>query len=216
MGATNEIMEEVNDLSKEIDKLEKIVDTWYLKYYLGRLKSRHGILIDNKDAEIQVLKNRIAELEPYEIKKIEKININLTYDKVSRRITLYSDSRKRDSIFDECGRKWFIPKLNDNSYIKIRFIGKDLDDQEQKDENRSTLVRGLSSSSAIIGDTVMGRGKFKDIKNGFVLDKRAISLLLIDQSVWLYVLHGTEDVELIESSEDIIAILEKNKFENCA
>lgn len=210
MNATNEIMEEVNDLSKEIDKLEKIVDTWHLKYYLLRLKSRHDILIDNKDVEIQVLKNRITELEPYEIKKIEKTNINLIYDKASRRITVYSDSKKRDPIFDECGRKWFIPKLNDNSYIKIKFIGKNLDDQEREDENKSAYIMGLSSSSAIIGNTIMGKGKFKDIKNGFILDKRTLSLLLIDSSVWLYVLRGTEDIELIESSEDIIAILNKD------
>jgi hypothetical protein len=209
MSETNEIMEEVNDLSKEIDKLEKIVDTWHLKYYLGRLKSRHDILIDNKDVEIQVLKNRIAELEPYEIKKIEKTYINLTYDKASKHIKAYSNSKKRDPIFDECGRKWFIPKLNDNSYIKIRFIGKNLDDQEREDENRTTYIMGISSSSAIIGNTIMGKGKFKDIKNGFVLDKRTLSLLLIDPSVWFYALHGTEDVELIDSSEDIAAILEK-------
>ena len=215
MNATNEIIEEINDLSKEIDKLEKIVDAWYLKYYLGRLKYRYNILIDNKDVEIQVLKNRIVELEPYEIKKIEKTNINLIYDKASRRITVYSDSKKRDPIFDECGRKWFIPKLDDNSYIKIRFIGKNLDDQEREDENKSAYIMGLSSSSAIIGNTIMGKGKFKDIKNGFVLDKRTLSLLLIDPSVWLYVLHGTEDVELIESSEDIIAILEKDKSKDC-
>ena len=209
MSETNEIMEEVNDLSKEIDKLEKIVDTWHLKYYLGRLKSRHDILIDNKDVEIQVLKNRIAELEPYEIKKIEKTYINLTYDKASKHIKAYSNSKKRDPIFDECGRKWFIPKLNDNSYIKIRFIGKNLDDQEREDENRTTYIMGISSSSAIIGNTIMGKGKFKDIKNGFVLDKRTLSLLLIDPSVWFYALHGTEDVELIDSSEDIAVILEK-------
>lgn len=210
------IIEEINDLNKEIDKLEKTIDTWYLRYYLARIKSRHDILIDNRDIEIKVLKARIDELEPYEIKKIEKTNINLTYDKASNRIMASSDSKKRDPIFDECGRKWFIPKLSDNSYIKIMFIGKNLDEQEQKDENKLTLINGISSSSAIIGNTVMGRGKFKDIKNGFVLDKRALSLLLIDPSVCFYVLRGTEDVELIGSSEDIVAVLEKDKFEDCA
>ncbi len=209
MGTRDQITEEFNDLSKEIDKLEKVIDTWHLKFYLERLKSRHHILIENKDIEIKVLNDRISELEPFEIKKIEKTNINLSYNKASRRIVVYSGSKKRDPIFDEYGRKWFIPKLNDNSYIKIRFIGKNLDDTEKKDENRLTHVLGLSSSSAIIGNTLMGKGKFKDIKNGFVLDKRALSLLLINPSVWFYVLPGTEDVEIIESSEDIVSNLEK-------
>ncbi len=50
--------------------------------------------------------------------------------------------------------------------------------------------------------------EIKDIKNGFVLDKRTLSLLLISPSVWFYALRGTEYVELIESSEDINATLD--------
>lgn len=205
------IKQEVSDLNGAIDDIEKLVDTWHLRYYHSRLQERHDILITNRDIEIQNLKNRIIELETDEIKdKInkEKTNIHLIYNKLEKRVTIYSDSKKRDSIFDEVGRKWFIPKLNNDSYIKIKFMGKYLDEQEQIKENEITLIKGLSSSSAIIGNTVMGRGKFKDIKNNFMLDKRTLSLLLIDPSVWLYALHGTEDIKLIESSEDINATLE--------
>jgi Flp pilus assembly CpaF family ATPase len=118
------IEEEITNLNIEIDKLEKIFNTWNLKYYLNRLKSNHDILIDNKDTEIYVLKNRILELESFGIMKIEKTNIVLTYDKTSNRIIAYSNSSKINPIFDESCRKWFIPALNDNSYIKIKFIGK--------------------------------------------------------------------------------------------
>lgn len=106
-----------------------------------------------------------------------------------------SDSKKRGSMFDEYGRKWFIPKLNDDSYIKIKFVGKNLDEQERLCKDKE-IVMGISESSSIIGNTVFGKGDFKNIKNNFILDKRALNLLLIDppQSVRFYVLHGTENI----------------------
>jgi hypothetical protein len=88
-------------------------------------------------------------------------------------------------------------------------LEKNLDNEERNNENRFTLIMGLSTSSAIIGNTVFGKGNFRDIKNEFILDKKILSLLLIDSSVWMYTLKGTEDIELIESSEDIIATLKK-------
>lgn len=162
-------------INKEIDEIGKTRDIWYLKYYFGRLQEKYDILITNRDVEIENLKDRIIELETQQIKdltNIEKVNINLKYDKLRRIVTLSSNSKKHAPIFDEYGRKWFIPKLDDQSYIKIRFIGKNLD-KSCKDENALTLIRGISSSSAIIGNTVFGKGKFKDIKDNFILDKRA-------------------------------------------
>ncbi len=197
-------------INKEIDKIGKTIDIWYLKYYFSRLQEKYDILITNRDVEIKNLNDRINELETQQIKDItdnEKININLKCDRSKGYVVLYSNSKKHSPIFDEYGRKWFIPKLNDDSYIKIRFIGKNLDDV-CKDENTLTLITGISSSSAIIGNTVFGRGKFKDVKNNFILDKRALSLLLIDPSVWFYVLRGTEKIEIIESSNDIVATLD--------
>lgn len=207
------IEQEVSELNGAIDSIEKLVDTWYLKYYHSRLQERHDILITNRDLEIQNLKDRITELEEHGVKEItntEKIDIHLIYDKPGRRVMLNwgVNSKKRDSIFDECGRKWLIPKLNDDSYIKIKFIGKKLDEREKAEENRLTFVNGLSTSSAIIGNTTMGRGSFKDIKNNFILEKKPLRLLLISQDVWFYVLSGTEDIELIGSSEDINATLD--------
>jgi hypothetical protein len=199
-------------INKEIDEIGKTFDVWYLKYYFNRLQGKYDILIINRDVEIKNLKDRIIELEAQQIKDItntEKVNINLKYHSSRRIVTLSSNSKKHTPIFDECGRKWFIPKLNDESYIKIRFIGKNLDDAG-KDENTLTLITGISSSSAIIGNTVFGKGKFKDVKNNFILDKRALSLLLIDSSIWFYVLRGTEKIEIIESSNDIVATLEDN------
>ncbi len=197
-------------INKEIDDIGKTRDIWHLKYYFSRLQEKYDILITNRDVEIKNLKNRIAELEAQQIKditKTEKVDIILRHDKVRKIVTLSSNSRKRVPIFDENGRKWFIPKLNDDSYIKIRFIGKNLDNID-KDENTLTLIKGISASSAIIGNTVFGKGKFKDVKNNFILDKRALSLLLIDPSIWFYVLPGTEKIEIIESSNDIVAILD--------
>lgn len=207
------IKDKVKDLDKAIDEIEKLVDTWYLRYYHSRLQERHDIEINNRECEIHKLKERISELEKYEPKDIldkEKIDVHLTYNKLGKRIYLdwSSNSKKRDSVFDECGRKWFIPKLKDDSYIKIRFIGKNLDEQECRDENESVYVMGLSSSSAIIGNTVMGKGKLKDVKNGFMIEKRSLMLLLADSSVWIYALHGTENIEILESSEDINTTLE--------
>ncbi len=100
-----------------------------------------------------------------------------------------------------------IKNLKD-SYIKIRFTGKNLD-EKHKDENALTLITGISSSSAIIGNTVFGKGKFKDIRDNFILDKRTLSLLLIDPSVRFYVLRGADKIEIIESSNDIVATLEE-------
>lgn len=205
------IKNEVSDLNRAIDDIEKLVDTWHLRYYLGRLQERHDILITNRDIEIQNLKNRIIDIiETNKINTInlEKINIHLKYNKSLNRVTLYSDSKKYASIFDEVGRKWFIPELSDNSYIIVKFIGKKLDEQEQHDENRRTLVMGLSASSAIIGNTVMGNGRFKDIKNNFILEKYPLRAMLISQDVWFTALSGTEDMEIIETSEDIVATLE--------
>ena len=215
------IKPEVDDLNKAIDNIEKLVDTKHLRYYHSRLQERHDILMTNASIKIENLEERIKELESHETKEdinTEKINIHLIYDKASNTVKFRwtLNSKKRDTIFDEVGRKWFIPKLNDDSYIKIKFIGKNLDEQEKLDENKLTLVRGLSGSSAIIGNTIIGRGNLKDIKNNFIINKRTLRLLLIDSSmwfvnriyVWFYVLHGTEDIEIIESSEDINATLE--------
>jgi len=201
--------EDVIKINKEIDKIGELYDTWHLKYYLGRIHVRYDILIDNRDAEIQNLEERIAELEKYEIKDKEKINIKLIYDKSYNIVTGQSDSKKRNSMFDECGRKWFIPQLNDDSYIKIKFVGKILDEQERRGKDKQ-IVMGISVSSAIIGNTMFGKGDFKDIKNNFILNKRSLDLLLIGppQSVWFYALPGTESIVLIESSKDINATLD--------
>ena len=197
------IKHEVVDLDKAIDKIEKLVDTWHLRYYHSRLQERHDIEINNRECEIHNLKKRITELEKYEPKNItpEKVNIKLTFNKTMKNwkcqmVTLSSDSKKYTPQYDEVGRKWFIPKLNDDSYIKIRFIGKEL---------HGNLIRGISESSAIIGNTTFSKG---DNDNGFILNKRALNLLLINPRVWFYVLNRTEDIEIIESSEDINATLE--------
>lgn len=203
--------EDVINLNKEIDEIGKTYDIWHLEYYLGRIHERYDILITNRDVEIQNLKDRIEELEKYEIndKNIEKVIINLKYDRPSRRVRLYSNSKRYDPIFDEYGRKWFIPKLSDDSYIKIKFIGEDVCGQGgHKNEDDPTYISGLSTSSGIIGNTVFGKGKFKDIRDNFILDKRTLSLLLISPSVWFYVLRGTEKIEIIGSSNDIDASLD--------
>ncbi len=210
-GIFNRIKEDICNINKEIDKIEKITDVWHLKFYFSRLQEGFDILLTNRDLEIQYLKDRIAELETQEIKDIinaEKVNIRLIYDKSSNWVTASSDSKKRGSIFDERGQKWFIPQLNENSYIKIKFTGKNLDDPEHHDRNKPICVTGISESSGIIGNTLFGKGEFKDIKNNFILNKAALSLLLISPKVWFYALRGTENIELIESSDDIVATLE--------
>ena len=167
-----------------------------------------------KYKEIQNLNNTKAALEATEIKNKldkEKVNVCVRLDKTSKTISLISlnsNSKRRALQYDENGRMWFIPKLKDNSYIKIRFIGKDGKKLDYRNDDEHIHIAGLSSSSAIIGNTVFGKGLFKDIRDNFMLDKRALSLLLIDPSVWIYPLKGTEDIEIIDSSEDINATLE--------
>ena len=190
-----------NELYECITKIEKIVDTSNLKDLYNKLKERHILEISIKDYIIDNLKKRITELEKHEPNDTEKVNIKLIFNKTmkngkSQIVTLSSNSKKYTPQYDEVGRKWFIPKLNDDSYIKIRFIGKEL---------HGSLIRGISNSSAIIGNTVFSKGNNDD---GFILNKRALSLLLIDPRVWFYVLKRTEDIEIIESSEDINATLE--------
>ncbi len=204
--------DDVIKINKEIDKIGELYDTWYLKYYLIRIHERYGILIDNGYAEIQNLKERIMEMESgnYETKDKEKINIKLIYHKSRNIVTAQSDSNRRSSIFDEVGRKWFIPKLNNDSYIKIKFVGKNLDEQERSGKNKMIRVMGISESSAVIGNTVFGGGRFKDIKNNFILNKKELDLLLIDSPwlIWFYALPGTENIILVESSKDINTILD--------
>ncbi len=202
------IKPEVDDLNKAINKEGKTSNDnkWWLEYYHSRLQERHDIEIDNRDCEIHNLKKRITELEKYEPNNIdkEKINIELNFNKTSNIVTLYSDSKKYTPINDEVGRKWFIPKLYDDSYIKIKFTGKDGKNLDYRDENDVTYIRGISASSAIIGNTIFSKGTLKD---GFILNKRALNILLIDPMVWFYILKGTENIEIIESSKDINATL---------
>jgi len=208
------IKSEVTDLDGAINKIERLFNLKYidLRYYFDRLKTRHNILISNKNKEIQILKDIISETPEIEDKlNKEKINIHLKLDKSSKTITvisLNSDSKRRSLQCDENGRMWFIPKLNDNSYIKIRFIGKDGKKLDYRNDDEPISIGGISSSSAIIGSTIFGRGTFKDIRDNFILYKRALSLLLIDPSVYIYSLNGTENIEIIESSKDINATLE--------
>jgi len=210
------IKDEVRDLDGAIDKIEKSFNLKYMdiRYYFDRLKTRHNILISNKNKEIRILSDTITELETPGIKdKLdkEKIDVCVRLDKTSKTIitiSLSCNSNRKALQCDENGRMWFIPKLNDNSYIKIRFIGKDGKKLDYRNDNEHMHIAGISSSSAIIGNTIFGRGSFKDIRDNFILDKRALSLLLIDPSVWIYPLHGTESIELLGSSDDINATLE--------
>jgi len=211
-----EIEDEVKDLDNTINEIEKLYNLKYmdLRYYFDRLKTRHNILISNKNKEIQILKDIISEIETSEIKeKIdkEKINVHVRLYKILKTktvISLSSDSKRRSLQYDENGRMWFIPKLKDDSYIKIRFIGKDGKKLDYRNDDEPMHIAGISSSSAIIGNTIFGRGSYKDIRDNFILDKRALSLLLIDPSVWIYTIHGTEDIGIIESSKDINTTLE--------
>jgi len=204
------LTEHINTNTKQLHHFE-----WSLEYYHSRLMELHDILIDNRDIEIYHLKKRITELESELYKNDitlipEKINVNLKFDKLGKTqpvITMTSDSKKTDEIYDEVGRKWFIPKLNDESYIKIRFIGKDGKELDYRNDYENVYIYGISSSSAIIGNTTFGKGSYKDIRDNFILDKRALRLLLIDPSVWIYALRGTENIEIVESSEDINATL---------
>ena len=167
----------------------------------NKLKERHILEISIKDYIIDNLKKRITELEKHEPNDTEKVNIKLIFNKTmkngkTRMVTLYSDSKKYTPQYDEVGRKWWIPKLNDDSYIKIRFIGK---------EFKGELIRGISNSSTIIGNTTFSKGNNED---GFILNKKALSTLLISPMVWFYPFVGAENIEIIESSKDINATLE--------
>ncbi len=189
-----------NELYESIIEVEKIIDTSNLKDFYNKLKERHVIEISIRDYVIDELKKRIEKYEPKVITP-EKVNIKLTFNKTMKNgkckmVTLSSDSKKYTPQYDEVGRKWFIPKLNDDSYIKIRFIGK---------EFKGELITGISQSSAIIGNTVFSKGNNND---GFILNKRSLNLLLIDPRVWFYVPNGTENIEIIESSKDINTTLE--------
>ncbi len=199
------IKSEVHDLNTAINKEGKTSknNEWWLNYYHIRLQYRHDIEIGNRDLEIYTLKERIKELEKYEPKDVslEKVDITLTFNKTSKnkksqRVTLFSNSKRYIPIYDENGRKWFIPKLNDNSYIKIRFLGKEV---------YGDTIRGISESSAIIGNTIFSEGT-NDV--GFILDKISLGFLLIDPTVFFYPLKGTEDIEIVESSNDINVTLE--------
>lgn len=208
------IKPEVDDLNKAINKEEGTSENnkWWLEYYHSRLQERHDIEINNREHEIYNLKKRITELEKYEPKDIipEKVNIKLTFNKTMKNgkcqlVTLSSDSKKYTPQYDEVGRKWFIPKLNDDSYIKINFTGKDGKKLNYRGEDDVTYIYGISESSAIIGNSTFGKGTLKD---GFILNKRALNVLLINPMVFFYILKGTENIEIIESSKDINATLE--------
>lgn len=97
-----EIKPEVDALNKAIDKIEKLVDTWDLRYYHSRLQERHDISISNRDYEIYILKERIKELEKYEPKDVSsgKINIKLIFNKTGingkiKMVTLFSGIKIR-------------------------------------------------------------------------------------------------------------------------
>ncbi len=206
--------EDIQKLVEEIIKLKKIYDTWSIEYHMLRVFKEYDRIIGNKNADIKNLQERVTELEICHTEDKGKINIELVYDKLhgtNGYVIVNSDSKRRNSIFDECGRKWYIPKLNDDSYIKIKFTGKNFD-KKVKNGRDKFVIWGLSTSSSIIGTTIFGRGKYSDIENGYVLDKKQLDILLISPDVWFYVPFGTDDIEIVESSEDInasIRIVEK-------